>query len=89
MHAKMPINLYESLSNLKSIGGGYNIAAIKAPLLVVKPVLITLARTGRSPRHLRTIYHLVSSIRYKNIRYKKLYSCIYTCTVKRKELYVP
>lgn len=49
MNAKMPINLYESLSNLKSAGGGYNIAAIKPPLLVRKPVLITLARAGRSP----------------------------------------
>lgn len=49
MNAKMPINLYESLSNLKSAGGGYNIAAIKPPLLVRKPVLITLASAGRSP----------------------------------------
>lgn len=46
INAKIPINLYESLSNLKSAGGGYSIAAIRAPLLVVKPVLITLARTG-------------------------------------------
>lgn len=46
INAKMPINLYESLSNLKSAGGGYNIAAIRAPRLVRKPVLITLARTG-------------------------------------------
>jgi len=47
--AKMPINLYESLSNLKSTGGGYSIVATRVPLVVRKPVLITLARTGCSP----------------------------------------
>lgn len=62
MIAKMPMNLYESRSNLKSAGGGYNIAAIKAPFLVRKPVLITLARTRWSPWHLKMAHYLFNIV---------------------------
>lgn len=79
INAKMPINLYESLSNLKSAGGGYSIAAIRAPLLVRKPVLITLARIGWSPWYLR-----ISFINYPycNCSYWQLY------IIESKSIYI-